>query len=141
MTKTQKSNKKIFLGLGIVAALAILLGALYFIFVPKASEGAKAITIEVIDNEQKSTIYELNTDAQYLREAMDEAADKGLTYSGSESEYGIMLETINGVTADYETNGAYWSIFVNGEYGNYGADQQVVTDGDAFQFVYTVDTE
>lgn len=141
MTETQKSNKKILLGVGIVAALAILLGVLYFVFVPKAAEGTKAITIEVIDNEQKSTVYELNTDAQYLREAMDEAADKGFTYSGSESEYGIMLESINGVTADYNADGAYWSIFVNGEYGNYGADTQVVTDRDAFQFVYTVYTE
>lgn len=141
MTETQKSNKKILLGVGIVAALAILLGVLYFVFVPKAAEGTKAITIEVIDNEQKSTVYELNTDAQYLREAMDEAAEKGFTYSGSESEYGIMLESINGVTADYNADGAYWSIFVNGEYGNYGADTQVVTDGDAFQFVYTVYTE
>ncbi len=138
MTETKKSNKKIWLGIGIVAAIAILLGIVYFVFVPKPAQGAKTITIEVIDNEQKSIVYELNTDAQYLREAMDEAADKGFTYSGSESEeYGIMIETINGVTADFNADGAYWSIYVNGEYGNYGADFQVVTDKDAFQFVYT----
>lgn len=141
MTETKKSSKKIWLGAGIVAALAIILGVVYFAFVPKPAEGAKTITIEVVDNEQKSTVYELNTDAAYLREAMDEAADKGFTYSGTESEYGIMLETINGITADFNTDGAYWSIFVNGEYGMYGADTQVVADNDAFRFVYTLSTE
>lgn len=141
MTETKKNNKKIWLGVGIVAAIAILLGIVYFVFVPKPVQGAKAITIKVIDNVQESTVYELNTDAEYLREAMDEAADKGLSYSGSESEYGIMIDTINGITADYNADGAYWAIYVNGDYGKFGVDSQVVTDGDAFEFIYTADTE
>ena len=32
-------------------------------------------------------------------------------------------------------------IMVNGEYGQYGADSQVVADGDVFQLIYTVYTE
>lgn len=141
MTETKKSNKKIWLGVGIIAALAVILGIVYFAFAPKPTEGAKAITIEVLDNEQKSTDYKLNTDAEYLRQAMDELADRGFTYSGTESEYGVMLDTINGLRADYEKDNAYWSIMVNGEYGNYSADSQVVADGDTFQFVYTPATE
>ena len=46
--------------------------------------------------------------------------------------------TVNGEEARYEVNKAYWSIMVNGEYGMYGASEQVVNDGDLFQLVYTI---
>ncbi|MEE0967314.1 MAG: DUF4430 domain-containing protein, partial [Bacilli bacterium] len=45
---------------------------------------------------------------------------------------------VNGVTADYNTDGAYWGFYVNEEYCNYGIDQQPVNDQDAFQIVYTI---
>ena len=105
-------------------------------FGPRTTQGAKAITIEVIDNEQKSTLYEVNTDAEYLRQAMEET--KGLEFSGTESEYGLTLITVNGVTADFSVDSSYWSIMVNGEYGMFGIESQPVSDGDKYQLVYTV---
>lgn len=66
-----------------------------------------------------------------------EEAD-GLEFSGTESEYGLMVETVNGVTADFNVDGAYWSFYVNGTYCNYGVDSQPVEDGDAFQIKYEV---
>ncbi|MDE6127680.1 MAG: DUF4430 domain-containing protein, partial [Lachnospiraceae bacterium] len=95
-----------------------------------------SITIEFIDNTQSSTVYEVHTDAEYLRQAMEEA--KGLEFSGTESEYGLMVETVNGVTPDYSVDGAYWSFYVNGAYCNYGVDSQPVEDGDAFVIKYEV---
>ena len=38
--------------------------------------------------------------------------------------------------SDYAEDGAYWAIYVNGAYGEYGADSQPVADGDAFSFIY-----
>ncbi len=137
METKKTSNKKIVLGLvALVAVIAILVGA-YAMFAPKATEGAKAISIEVIDNQQQSTVYELNTDAEYLRQAMEEAEEQGLTFSGTEDQYGMMLDTVNGMRADYNLDGAYWSVMVNGEYGMNGIDTQVVTDGDKYQLIYT----
>lgn len=95
----------------------------------------KSITIEVINSASETTSYEVETDAEYLREAMEEA--DGLEFSGTEGDYGIMLTTVNGEVADYNENGAYWSITVNGEYGNYGIDQQPIADGETYQLVYT----
>ena len=46
--------------------------------------------------------------------------------------------TVNGVTADFNVDSAYWSVTVNGEYGIFGIDSQPVADGDAFQLIYTV---
>ena len=97
----------------------------------------KNITIEVIDNEQKSTVYELNTDAEFLRDAMEEA--EGLEFTGTESEYGLMVESVNGVVADFSVDCSYWGFYVDGEYCMSGIDTQPVENGQAFQIIYTID--
>ena len=99
-----------------------------------AAEGSKHITIEVTGADGKTVSYELNTDAEYLRQAMDEA--DGLTYSGTDSDFGMMVEVVNGEQAIYSEDNAYWAFYVNGEYGNYGIDSQPVTDGDTYSIVY-----
>lgn len=128
-------SKKLILGLGALALLIVCTLCLYLNFAPKPVEGAKSITIEVINDQGNSTVYSVNTDSQYLRQAMDEA--EGLTYSGSESEYGVMVDTVNGVVADFNTNGAYWSFYINDEYCMNGIDTQPIADQDSFKIIYT----
>lgn len=135
MTDTKKTNKKLILGITALVLLIVAFAAIFLLFRPKTVQGDKSITIEVVDNNAASTSYELHTDAQYLRQAMEEA--EGLEFSGTESEYGMMVETVNGVTADWNVDQSYWSFYVNGEYCNYGIDTQPVVDGDAFQIVYS----
>ncbi len=130
----KKQTKIIIAVVAIVAVIAILCGV-YIANKPVATTGAKNVTLEVIDNEGTSTMYEANTDAEYLSELFEEI--DGLTVEGTTSEYGLYIETVNGITADYSIDSSYWSIMVNGEYGMYGADSQPVTDGDAYQLVYT----
>lgn len=135
MTENKKSNKKVVLGVVIVALVIAALAIVYSLFRAKPVEGSKAITIEVINQAEESMLYEVKTDAEYLRQAMEEA--EGLEFSGSESQYGLTVETINGETTDFN-NGSYWSFYVNGDYCNYGIDSQPVMDGDAFQIIYTI---
>lgn len=119
------------------AAFALLIAALSLVYVTfreKAQAGSKNITLSVIDSAGKETIYTLSTDAEYLLGAMEEV--EGLTFSGTEGPYGMMLTTVNGETADYNTNGAYWAVIVNGNYGNYGVSMQPVEDGDGFVILY-----
>ncbi len=139
MEAKKNSKKGIIIGVVILAVILCVLGVVYVKNRPQAQAGAKAYTLVVVDNESKEKTYTGRTDAEYLRGIMDELQAAGdFSYGGSESEYGLMIDTINGLTADYDTDGAYWSIYVNGEYGNYGADQQVVADGDTFTFKYEV---
>lgn len=128
-------KKKILIGAGALVALVAAFLIIWFNFREKPVEGSKEVTIEVVDSKGNSTVYELKTDALYLKEAMDEA--KGLEYSGTESEYGLMVEVVNGEIAIYAENGAYWSFYVNGEYCNYGIETQPVEDGDDFQIKYS----
>ena len=129
-----KNSKKI-LALVAVVLVAVLMFFAYTQFKPQTSEGAKAITIEVINSKQESIVYEVNTDAEFLQGAMDEA--EGLEYTYSDGPYGPMVETVNGESAIYEKDGAYWGFNLNGEYCNDGISEQPVTDGDAFQIVWT----
>lgn len=135
MTEKKKANKKLIIGVIVLAALIAVFAIIFLLFKPKTAQGAKSITIEVVDNNANSTMYDVHTDAEYLRQAMEEA--DGLEFSGSESEYGMMVETVNGVTADWNVDQSYWGFFVNGDYCNYGIDTQPVMDGDAFQIIYS----
>ncbi len=127
-------HKKL-LGVGLIIVLIAIFAILYVTFKEKPVEGSKAISIEVIHSSKESKLYELKTDAQFLKQAMEEA--EGLEFSGLEDQYGVMLEVVNGESAIFEKDGAYWSIMVNGEYGNYGIESQPIEDGDEFQIVYT----
>lgn len=128
-------NKKKLLGLGVIVVVIAVLLLVYNGFKEKPVEGSKAVTIEVINSAEESVVYEVKTDAEFLGQAMDEA--EGLEYVGEEGPYGVMLTEVNGEQAIYEEDGAYWSVMVNGEYGNYGVDEQPIEDGDAFQIVFT----
>lgn len=138
MTENKKSGKKPLLAVLILVAVMGAMAAVFFLFRLKPVEGSKNITIEVINSAQESRVYELKTDAAYLRQAMEET--KGLEFGGTESEFGLTLETVNGEETDFN-NGSYWALYVNDGYCNYGLDTQPVYDGDAFQIVYTIYSE
>lgn len=127
-------NKKIW-GAGLLVVLIAAFAIVYGVFREKPVEGSKEITIEVVNQAEESEVYELKTDAKFLRQAMEEA--EGLEFSGQESEYGMMVEVVNGESAVYDKDGAFWSFMVNGELCNNGIDTQPVEDGDEFQIVYT----
>ncbi|MDE7270076.1 MAG: DUF4430 domain-containing protein [Acetatifactor sp.] len=134
----KKANKKIIIGIAVLLIAIAAFSGIYFLFGAKPVAGSKSITIEVVDDRQETTAYQLQTEVEFLRQAMEEA--EGLSFSGTESEYGMMVDTVNGLTADYNTDGAYWSFYVNGDYCNYGIDSQPVLDGDIFSIRYTLAT-
>jgi hypothetical protein len=122
----------------IIAAILILYFGVYQNFGPKASTGAKTYTLEVVNDQGETKSYEGRTDAEFLSGIMDELQAEGnFSYEGTDGDYGLYINTVNGLTADYDKDGAYWSIMVNGDYGQYGADSQPVADGDDYQLVYT----
>ena len=125
-------NKKTILSVAaVILAVLILLGA-WLAFGPKTAAGGKSITISVVYPDGRREDYPLSTDAEYLKDAADEV----LELEGEVGAYGFTLYTVNGVTADFTRDSAYWAIYVNGEYGQYGVDTQPVTDGGEYSFIY-----
>lgn len=120
------------------SAFVLLIAVMAFVyarFSEKPVSGVKAVMIEVVSSEGKSTAYIVKTDAEYLLGAMEDA--EGLEFSSYEGPYGMVITEVNGEAADFNVNDAYWSVLVNGEYGNYGISQQPVHDGDVFTIAYT----
>lgn len=145
MQKNTKSIIVAVISVVLVAALCLGAWALYDNFkptpeAPSSSDtsstgeeiGAKAVTIKVRNTVtgEEEKVFNYNTDQDYLVGVLTE----NNLASGTVGQYGLMIETVNGVTADSSQN-QFWAIYVNGEYGMYGADTQPVNDGDTFELV------
>ena len=127
----KKKQGLIALGLAVLLAAASL--TVYYRLAPKARQGSKTITVNVDHLIGDDTTFTVSTDAEYLRAALEQ---EGLI-AGVEAEYGLWLTTVDGETAD-ETAQQWWGYDVNGEMALYGVDEQVVTDGDVYDFTLNV---
>lgn len=124
--------------IALAAVCMVMAGLLlcYSKFRPKPEDGTKRITVEVVYGDESSDSYYIETDAQYLEQALEDA--EGLSVEGSRTEqFGLMIETVNSVRADYSTDQAYWAVELEGEPCNYGVSQQPVRDGQHYGLVYT----
>ena len=110
----------------IVAVAAMLLS--YMKFKPEPVVGAKELTIEVIVPEETDQEFTLHTDAEYLRQALEEVN----LIKGSESEYGLFLTEVNGRIAD-QTKQEWWCITKDNAQINNGVDTIVIADGDHYE--------
>lgn len=93
-------------------------------------EGNIKFTFTVLDQDGNETDFQILTDKETVGEAL---LDVDLI-AGDESEYGLYVKTVNGVTADYDKDQTYWAFYVNGEYANTGVDSTPVEDGAVYSF-------
>ena len=129
-----KKNTKLILA---VVALVVVIAALIGVYAatrPQTSQGAKTFTVEVVHADGSSKTFTYHTDEEYLGAVL---LAEGLI-KGEEGPYGLTIYEVDGQRAVWEENGAYWAIFVNGEYGMTGVDTTPVHDGDAFGLEYTI---
>ena len=128
-----KKNTKLILGIvALVVVIAALLGV-YLATRPETSQGAKTFTVEVVHADGGSKTFTYHTDEEFLGVVLE---TEGLI-KGEMGPYGLTIFEVDGERAVWEENGAYWAIFVNGEYGMTGVDTTPVDDGDAFKLEYT----
>ena len=81
-----------------LVVLVIVALAAWFAFRPQTSAGSKAITVTVEHLEGENKVFDIKTDAEYLREALDQEH----LVEGTETEYGLWVTTVDGETADDE---------------------------------------
>ena len=128
-------NKKrnIIIAVIAVVVVAVAMVGIYLATRPATAAGAKEITVEVVHADESTVSFTYHTDAEYLGEVL--LAEK--LVEGEQGDYGLYILTVDGETADYDVDGAYWALMCNGEYSTTGADTTPVQDGDSFQLVYT----
>lgn len=95
-------------------------------------EGGKTVYVKVTDDQNKTITFTINTDAQYLGEALVE----NNIVKGDEDQYGLYITHVNGLEANYDTDKAYWGFFQNGEYMMTGVDATEFADGETYELVY-----
>jgi hypothetical protein len=131
-------NKKTKNLVGIISTVAlvvlvIIMGFVYMKFGPQGIKGDKKIVVEVITSEDESKEFKINTDAEFLRQALDEKE----LIKGSDSDFGFFITTVNGYEAKVD-NQEWWSITKSGEYLQYGVDDIAISDGDHYEITLMV---
>lgn len=97
---------------------------------PKAAH----FTVEVTDLDGSKQTFTYDSEAATVGEAL---VAEGLI-AGETSDWGMMVTTVNGITADWNTENAYWAFYINGEYAMTGVDSTELTDGATYAFIKTI---
>lgn len=91
------------------------------------------ITFTVVHGDGTSKDFSISTDEAILGDAL---LAEGLI-SGDDGDYGLYVKVVDGETADYDTDGAYWALYIGDEMAMTGVDSTELTDGGTYSFVYT----
>ena len=93
----------------------------------------KSFVFKVVDLDGSEKSFDIKTEAQTVGEAL--LAEKLI--SGEVGDYGLMVDTVNGIKYEYNADGAYWAFQINGEYALSGVDTTDIVDGTTYSFVAT----
>lgn len=96
-------------------------------------EGSTVFAFEATDSEGTVTRWNVHTDETVVGKALFAL---GLI-DGENAEYGLMVNTVNGKTVDYNTDKAFWAFLIDGEFASAGVDSTNIEQGKTYAFVYT----
>lgn len=127
-------NKKLFIAVvALVAMVAVMLGV-FFATRQDPNAGKKAYTVTVVHSDGSEKVFEGYSDAEYLGTVL---VGNGIV-EDNQSDYGLYILVADGEEANWEKDGAYWSVYVGEEPAITGADQIVLEDGGVYSLVYTI---
>lgn len=96
-------------------------------------EGDTVFSFTVVDLEGNETAFEIHTGKTVVGEALEEL---GLL-EGEEGAWGLMVNSVNGIAADWDADGTYWAFYINGEYAMTGVDVTDIDTTAAYSMVLT----
>lgn len=124
----KRINKKLWI---LAAAIVVLIAAFLLVyqnFAGKPVVGAKELSISIFHGDGSEKEFTLHTDQEYLRGALEEQK----LISGTESDFGLYVLTVDGETVD-ESKQQWWMLTKDGEQVNTGVDLTPVQDGEAYE--------
>ena len=95
-------------------------------------EGATRFSFSVTGADKARSEFVINTDKTTLGEALLEAG----IITAEEQKTGF-INTVNGVTLNWDTDKAYWALYVGDAYAEKGVNETEITAGGEYSFVYT----
>lgn len=127
-----KNKKTILAIVALILVVGIMLGV-YLATRPQTSEGSKTFTVTVVHGDKTSKEFTYKTDEAFLGPVL---VAEGLIVMDDEQT--SMFNTVDGETAIYETDKAYWALYVGDDYAMTGINDTPVEDGSVFRLEYTV---
>jgi len=125
-------NKLLVIILIVLGAALVLYGYNQFL-APKAVEGAKEVTIEVVvEKNNIDETFTFNTDHDFLYNLVKEKEEE-LGAIFKKYDFGTMITGMKGYEAD-ESKNEYFHIYVNGEDATVGPEEIPLKDGDNYKF-------
>ena len=125
-------NRKLIIGLSVVlAVLIVIFAGVYFATRQPAETGSKDLSVTVIFADKSEKEYKINTDAEYLADALLE--EKIIDEKSADGMYTV----IAGERADYNLDGSWWCVTKDGEMTEVGMNEQPISDGDSFEITNT----
>lgn len=97
-------------------------------------EGQTSFHFQVTDLDGTVTKFLIKTDKTIVGDAL---LDCGLI-EGTAGNPGLYITSVNGITADWDTEKAYWAFYINGEYAMTGVDATNIDPDTVYAFVKTV---
>ena len=139
MKEIFKINFRSVLSLVLVAAMVLMFAACG----QNQNEGTTEPSTNQQEVQEKSFAFEVveldDTKKEFTIKYSDEnsvgaALVKEGLISGSDSQYGLMVDTVNGQKYDYTEDGAYWAFYIDGQYAMTGVDSTPIEDGKVYCF-------
>ena len=132
-----KTTRNILIALAVLLVLVLAVTAVYRLNAPTPVEGSKTVTLEIIHADGSQKTVTMHTDSENLLGALQE--QEGLIEGEGEGSM-FYVTTVDGETADWDTDQAFWSFTKDGEWLDTGAADTMIQDGDHFEFTYTIST-
>lgn len=123
-----KKNRKQFIALAVLIVLAVGLFLVWNALRPEPQAGEKSIRVTVVHADGSERAFDVTTRAETLGALLRE---EGIA-SGEEGEYGLYIHAADG-EADNEALQQWWCITKGGETVVTGADDIMLSDGDAYE--------
>lgn len=132
MEQTRNTRRPVLIAAIALIVVAAVFLTVYLLYTQQPVAGAKTLTVKIIHGDESSRELSIRTDAEFLRQALEEQA----LISGDESEFGLFIKTVDGETAD-ESLQQWWCITKGGGQLMTGADSTPVQDGEQYELTLT----
>ena len=96
-------------------------------------QGTTVFLFEMTDGDGNKISWNVHTETETVGDALVEV---GLI-EGTESSFGLMVEYVNGVRADFAEDNAWWAFYIDGEMAMAGVDSTDIEEGVIYAFVFT----
>ena len=126
-------NKKLVIAAAALVLVVALMAGIWMATRPETAEGAKAYAVTVVHSDGPQKVFLYRTDAEFLDDAL---LAEGLI-AGEEGPYGLTVITVDGEDAVWDSDNAYWAIWIGEEMATTGISEMPVYDGSSFTLEYT----